>query len=266
MSTSADLLLLARLAGGLVVVLTLVYLSARVAKRGRLRRGDSGLRVVDRVGLSRDAHLAVVEISGRTMLLGVTSQSVTMLSALPDDLPYALPDDLPDHAGEERPVPVAPARIALPDFLTEVEVEGEVVDEIGADRARPAPRPSTRRDPVPAGVTLDDYPDLASALRAAGRTTLGPEERMPVGAPRTRAEARRREQALADAERALEEAEAAQLAARQARQKVPQQRTVARPGPTGPTGPTGQASGSVLNPKTWQQGIDALREYTVRRG
>jgi hypothetical protein len=89
---------------------------------------------------------------------------------------------------------------------------------------------------MPAGVDMTGHPDLASALRAAGRTAgdeqadgNGPGHDAHAGELPRRADVRRARQGS----------------------PVPQQR---------------QASGSVLSPRTWRQGIDALREATVRRG
>ncbi|GAB3241611.1 FliO/MopB family protein [Kineosporia babensis] len=81
---SGDLDQLGRVVGGLIVVLMTIALVARVARRAHGENGGSGLKVVERIGLSREANLAVVEISDRKMLLGVTSQGVTMLADFND--------------------------------------------------------------------------------------------------------------------------------------------------------------------------------------
>jgi len=88
MSASGTLMTLGRLGGGLIVVLALVLLSAKLARRARGHTGNSGLHVVDRIVLSREAHLAVVDSGdGRRLLLGVTSQGVTMLTILDGETP-----------------------------------------------------------------------------------------------------------------------------------------------------------------------------------
>jgi hypothetical protein len=70
--------------------------------------------------------------------------------------------------------------------------------------------------------------------------------------PRTRAEARAEARALARANAGLAPTKAS------GRSRIPL--------PRKPNQPTDQASGSVLSPKTWRQGIEALRDLTVRRG
>ncbi|GLY13963.1 hypothetical protein Kisp01_09790 [Kineosporia sp. NBRC 101677] len=79
-----DLDQLGRVVGGLIVVLMTIALAARLARRAGGENGTSGLRIVERIGLSREANLAVVEISDRKLLLGVTSQGVTMLADFDD--------------------------------------------------------------------------------------------------------------------------------------------------------------------------------------
>jgi flagellar biogenesis protein FliO len=81
---SGDLAMLGRVVGGLIVVLVTIALVARVARRARGENAGSGLRIVERIGLSREANLAVVEISDRRLLLGVTAQGVTMLADIPE--------------------------------------------------------------------------------------------------------------------------------------------------------------------------------------
>ena len=81
MSTAEALALATRIGGGLAVVLVAVAVSARIARRAR-PRGIGMLRVVERVGLSRDTFVAVVEAHGRTLLIGVSPQGVSLLAPL----------------------------------------------------------------------------------------------------------------------------------------------------------------------------------------
>ena len=391
-----DLAMLGQVMGGLIVVIVLIGLIAKVARRTRGQRGGSGLRIIDRIGLSREANLAVVEVSNRLLLLGVTARGVTMLATLDDDGVRGpgtgeVGDPALDHldavdsisdltvthtirpAGRRRRSGLVELGLVVEEPVAEAMDDG-LVDVVGSDRGRLA----DWGQPIPAEIALDEYPDLAAALRAAGRTAEpvtddldsqtsqdgqtsqdSPATEAPVGPevlppPRTRAEARAR-RAAADAAGSrtipAQASEADQiLAPTPARPRVPAptparpwiptsaparpripaptsaraQSAVARteptraesaraeptrtmptrteptrteptrtePTPTGPgrTGrtptsakpripaprpeptpsprntPTVQASGSVLSPKTWRQGIDALRELTVRRG
>ena len=82
MNATSDLAMLARVTASLVVVVVLALLAARLARRASVRGPGIGLRVVDRVGLSREAAVAVVEVAGRALVLGITPQKVTVLTEL----------------------------------------------------------------------------------------------------------------------------------------------------------------------------------------
>jgi flagellar protein FliO/FliZ len=81
-SAADDLALLARVTASLVVVVALAVLAARFARKAGVRGGGAGLRVVERTGLSREASVAVVEVGGRGLVVGVTAQGVSLLTEL----------------------------------------------------------------------------------------------------------------------------------------------------------------------------------------
>jgi flagellar biogenesis protein FliO len=216
MSLADDLTLLARVTGGLFVVLVVVAIVARLARRARGVGKGEYLRVVERVPLSREAYVAVVQAGGRSLLIGVTPQGIGLLAPL--DVP---PGQQPVHVVLETARPPGGGRDRTPPTAT------------------PAAGSPSRRDlAMPAGVDMTGHPDLASALRAAGRTAGEDGEPGQAGQAGGRA--------------AAEPGALPRRAdVRRGRAAVPQQR---------------QASGSVLSPRTWRQGIDALRDATVRRG
>lgn len=82
MNAADDLAILARVTASLVVVLALAVLAARFARRAGVRGGGAGLRVLDRTGLSREASVAVVEVAGRGLVLGVTAHGISLLTEL----------------------------------------------------------------------------------------------------------------------------------------------------------------------------------------
>ncbi|HEX2805815.1 MAG TPA: flagellar biosynthetic protein FliO, partial [Kineosporiaceae bacterium] len=82
MSAPSDLVLMARVAGSLVVVVLVALLAARLARRVGVRSAGPGLRVVERVGLTREAGAVVLEVDGRHLLLGVTAHGVSLLADL----------------------------------------------------------------------------------------------------------------------------------------------------------------------------------------
>jgi flagellar biogenesis protein FliO len=189
MSGAADLVMLARVTGSLVVVVLVALLVARLARRAGARGGTGGVRVLDRVGLSRETAAVVLEVGDRTLLLGVGPTQVTVLADLTDP-----------GAGPVRPA------AALPSVL------GEVLD------AEPAPADSAAVAKIP-------------APRSTVRTRDGATTAVVTTAPLSR--------------RALRQARG------RGRLAVP---------------PTRRGTGSALDPRTWQQGLEALRDLTARRG
>ncbi len=79
---ASELVLLGRVTLSLLVVLVLAVLAGRLARRTRLGAGGSAARVHSRVGLTREASVAVVEVAGQALVLGVTPSSVTLLTTL----------------------------------------------------------------------------------------------------------------------------------------------------------------------------------------
>jgi flagellar biosynthetic protein FliO len=163
-----DLAVLARVTASLVVVVALAVLAARFARKAGVRGGGAGLRVVERTGLSREASVAVVEVGGRGLVVGVTAQGVSLLTEL-------------------------------------------TAEELAAASSLAASSPS-----LPAS---DDPADGAEGPR---RIVVRPEA-PPWGTAPDRARAARSRQTAI------------------------------------------RGTGSVLDPRTWSQAVEALRDLTVRR-
>lgn len=80
---------LIRLAASLGMVVAIILVAAKVLRRrGGLRLGRSAggprLDVLDRTSLSRSASVAVVRVGGRGLVVGITDQSVTLLTEAPE--------------------------------------------------------------------------------------------------------------------------------------------------------------------------------------
>jgi len=98
---SADLWSLVRVLASLLAVLVLAGLAARAVRRSTRSGPGAGLRVMERIGLTRDTALAVVELPGRRLLLGVTAHRIDLLTELdagrgtgtPSDRETGLPAD-----------------------------------------------------------------------------------------------------------------------------------------------------------------------------
>lgn len=99
MNAADDLAMLGRVTLSLLVVTLLAVILARLARRASVRGGGVGLTVIDRVGLSRDAALAVVRVGDDALVLGVTAQSVSLLTTLDAaQLTGAVPGPVPGAA------------------------------------------------------------------------------------------------------------------------------------------------------------------------
>ena len=105
---SSTVVLALRVVLSLAVVLGLLWwLGRRTAgTRGRVRQAS--VTVVGRQSLSRHSSVAVVEVEGRRLLLGVTDQGVSLLTELEQAAPAAAaarteidPAELADHVGLE---------------------------------------------------------------------------------------------------------------------------------------------------------------------
>lgn len=120
MNAASDLLNLGRVVLSLIVVVAFVAILARVARRASVRGPGAGLAVVDRVGLSREASLAVVAVGGRALVVGVTAQGVSLLTELDADTAAGLTaprgdvgdrdGDQPGHPGQPDSLLSEPAR------------------------------------------------------------------------------------------------------------------------------------------------------------
>ena len=150
MSPAEQLELTARAVLSLVVVLALVVLVARLVRRSGLRGPGVGLRVLDRVGLAREASLAVVEVGDRALLLGVTSHTVSLLTEL-------------DPA-------VLDPTVLDPAVLDPAVLDPAVLDPAVLDPATPG---SAALDPA-SGATAAGVPGASGAAAGTG----------PTGAPR----------------------------------------------------------------------------------
>jgi flagellar biosynthetic protein FliO len=80
MTAADDLATIGRVIASLAVVMLFAALAARMGRRSR--GGGAGIRVVNRVGLTREASLAVVEVGGTALVLGITAHGVSLLTAL----------------------------------------------------------------------------------------------------------------------------------------------------------------------------------------
>ena len=219
MTGTSDLVLLARITGSLVVVVLVALLAARLARRAGIRSGGAGLRVLERVGLTREAGAVVLEVDGRRLLLGVTSHDVRLLADLTQ--PHVPQTDAPQlHAPQPLPALEAPGEPAPPWAIHLLPHQPEPTFEHVAAAAGIAP--AAAASPArPTGPTGPVGPSAAAA--GDGIRVLTP----PLSRRAVRAASANRRPAMP---------------------------------------PTQRGTGSVLDPRTWRQGVEALRDLTARRG
>ncbi len=90
-----------RVIGTFIAVALIIYGSYMASKyigKG-MTRGSSSLymRLLDQITLGQDRHIAIVQISGKYLLLGVTAGQINVLSELQDEELFPLaPEDTGD--------------------------------------------------------------------------------------------------------------------------------------------------------------------------
>ena len=94
-----------RIAFSLLVVLGLLWLLGKVARRPLTGRAGSAMSVLARQQLTRGATVAVVRVVDRALILGVTDGQVTLLG----ETELAALEPVHEHAAQREPVPLTTA-------------------------------------------------------------------------------------------------------------------------------------------------------------
>lgn len=143
-----------RLAFSLAVVIGLIIVLARVS--GRLRVGGGrtqDIKVVSRQALGRTASLTVAEVHGRTLLLGVTDQQISLITDLTAVSPGSAFIPAPQLIGGTHAPVVAPltAAVTAPgaDTDTDTTVAASFADELGQRLVAPVGGESPAEDRKP---------------------------------------------------------------------------------------------------------------------
>jgi flagellar protein FliO/FliZ len=237
-------LLMARVIGSLVAVVLLALLAARFARRTTPGRGRGALRVCERVGLTRDSAAVVLETDGRRLLIGVSPAQISLLADLGPSRPAALEATVP---GEIVPGEIVPGEVLLP---WQPEPEPVPAPVAAAEPAFPQAAP-------PAQPTLPTLPTRRSQREAATAAAAARSAGSRIPAPR--AESRRVTVPLPrDGREADVVITKIPLSRKVIRELEHRRRRLAMP-------PTQRGTGSVLDPRTWKQGLEALRDLTARR-
>jgi flagellar protein FliO/FliZ len=162
--------LLFRVVVSLAVVLGLFWLVARTGAR-KLNGGQRGLlRVRGRQSLSRSASLAVVEVGGRVLVVGVSDNGVRLLTEMDPAELDELPEPATAPAGEDAEQPV--------EF---VGAAHRVVQPVGT--AHRVVRPvQTEPRPVAPGEPAES-PSFHAIYQAALAATAAPDHTPEVRTP-----------------------------------------------------------------------------------
>ncbi len=90
-----------RVIGTFIAVALIIYGSYMASKyigKGMTRgSGSLYMRLIDQITLGQDRHIAIVQISGRYLLLGVTAGQINVLSEIQDEELFPL---RPENGGE----------------------------------------------------------------------------------------------------------------------------------------------------------------------
>ena len=108
--------LLGRLAVSMAVVLTLLGLAAKLLRRrglGGTGGGSTRIEVLARHGLGRTSSVQLVRVAGRTLVLGVTDTSVSLLGE-GEALGLEVPDPARSSSTGSRLVPEPRSGLQVP--------------------------------------------------------------------------------------------------------------------------------------------------------
>lgn len=102
----SSLISVLQIVGALIVVISVIVLAAKLAQRAQARFSSDLMQVHGRTALSRDSSIAIVEIGGRALVLGITQSSVRLIKDLPvENLNLDLPTtSTAEHLADEPAV------------------------------------------------------------------------------------------------------------------------------------------------------------------
>lgn len=84
-----------------LILVTLIiygsYIASKYIGKGLSKNGSSlYMRLIDQITMGQDRHIAIVQISGKYLLIGVTAGQISVLSELQDDELFPL---APENTG-----------------------------------------------------------------------------------------------------------------------------------------------------------------------
>ena len=98
-----------------IAIIYLSYLASKYIGKGLGRTGSSRyMRLIDQITLGQDRHVAIMQIGGKYLLVGVTSSQINVLSEIQDDDLFPLEPDEEIQA------------VQIPDFKTMMDKLGDL--------------------------------------------------------------------------------------------------------------------------------------------
>ncbi len=103
-----------------IVIIYLSYLASKYRGKGLGRSGSSRyMRLIDQVTLGQDRHVAIMQVGGKYLLVGVTSGQISLLSEVSDEDLFPLEPDEEEGDGK------------IPDFKTMIGKLGDITKRGG---------------------------------------------------------------------------------------------------------------------------------------
>ncbi len=97
------------------LIIYLSYLASKYIGTGLSKSSSSRyMRLIDQITLGQDRHMAIVQVGGKYLLVGVTSGQVNVLAEVQDEELFPLEPD-----NEENPM-------KIPDFKSMMERLGDI--------------------------------------------------------------------------------------------------------------------------------------------
>jgi flagellar protein FliO/FliZ len=98
-----------------IAIIYLSYLASKYIGKGLGRTGSSRyMRLIDQITLGQDRHIAIMQVGGKYLLVGVTSGQINVLSEIQDEDLFPLGPDEEVQA------------VQIPDFKRMMEKLGDL--------------------------------------------------------------------------------------------------------------------------------------------
>lgn len=103
-----------------IAIIYLSYLASKYIGKGLGRTGSSRyMRLIDQITLGQDRHVAIMQVGGKYLLVGVTSGQISLLSEVSDEDLFPLEPDNAEGEGK------------IPDFKTMIDKLGDITKRGG---------------------------------------------------------------------------------------------------------------------------------------